>query len=149
MEKVLGSYECLFIINVANGEEAAKATVAKFTDTITANAEIVEVAEWGRRRLAYPIDDMNDGYYIIFTFRSAGAFPAELQRLANIDESVMRCKVIRLGYDAVEHAAKKAAAAEAAAKAAAEAAEKAAEAAAKAAEAVEATEEQATAADAE
>ena len=128
MEKVINSYETMFIVDVANGEEAAKATVAKFTDIIAQNAEIVEVAEWGRRRLAYPIDDMNEGYYILFTFKSEGAFPAELQRLANIDESVMRCMVIKLEYDATVAAAKKAAAAEAAAVAAAEAAKAAAEA---------------------
>ena len=135
MEKIISSYECMFIINCASGDDAAKATVEKFTSTITANAEIVEVAEWGRRRLAYPIDDMNEGYYILFTFKSEGAFPAELQRLANIDESVMRCMVLRLEYDAAEAAAKKAAAAEAAAVAAEAAAKAAAEAAA--AEAVE------------
>ena len=128
MEKIISSYECMFIINCASGDDAAKATVEKFTSTITANAEIVETAEWGRRRLAYPIDDMNEGYYVVFTFKSEGAFPAELQRLANIDETVMRCMVIKLEYDAAEAATKKAAAqaaalaAEAAAKAAAEAA---------------------------
>ena len=132
MEKIISSYECMFIINCASGDDAAKATVEKFTSTIQANAEIVEVAEWGRRRLAYPIDDMNEGYYIVFTFKSEGAFPAELQRLANIDETVMRCMVLKLEYDAAEAAAKKAVAAEAAAaaaKAAAEAAAAAAEAA--------------------
>ena len=123
MEKIISSYECMFIINCASGDDAAKATVEKFTSTITANAEIVEVAEWGRRRLAYPIDDMNEGYYVLATFKSEGAFPAELQRLANIDESVMRCMVIKLDYDAAEAAAKKAAAAEVAAAAVAEAVE--------------------------
>ena len=147
MEKIISSYECMFIINCASGDDAAKATVEKFTSTIEANAEIVEVAEWGRRRLAYPIDDMNEGYYIVFTFKSEGAFPAELQRLANIDETVMRCMVLKLEYDAAEAAAKKAAAAEAAA-AAAKAAAEAAAAAAEAVEAVEAVEEPA-AADAE
>ncbi len=133
MEKIISSYECMFIINAANGDDAAKATVEKFTATIEANAEIVEVAEWGRRRLAYPIDDMNEGYYMIYTFKSEGAFPAELQRLANIDETVLRCMVLKLDYDASEHAAKKAAAAEAAAAAAEAAAKAAAEAAAVAA----------------
>lgn len=145
MEKIISSYECMFIINCASGDDAAKATVEKFTSTITANAEIVEVAEWGRRRLAYPIDDMNEGYYMVCTFKSEGEFPAELQRLANIDESVMRCMVLRLEYDAAEAAAKKVAAAEAAAAAAEAAAKAAAEAAA--AEAVEV--EETVAADAE
>ena len=129
MEKIISSYECMFIINCASGDDAAKATVEKFTSTITANAEIVEVAEWGRRRLAYPINDMNEGYYVVFTFKSEGAFPAELQRLANIDETVMRCMVIKLEYDAAAEAAKKAAAAEAAAAAVEAAAKAAAEAA--------------------
>lgn len=128
MEKVISSYECMFIINAANGDDAAKAVVSKFTDTITANAQIVETAEWGRRRLAYPINDENEGYYVLYTFKSEGAFPAELQRLANIDENVMRCMIVKLDYDASEQAAKRAAAAEAAAKAAAEAVAAAAEA---------------------
>ena len=85
----------MFIINCASGDDAAKATVEKFTSTITANAEIVEVAEWGRRRLAYPIDDMNEGYYIVVTFKSEGAFPAELQRLFNINDAVIRSIIIR------------------------------------------------------
>ena len=140
MENIISSYECMFIINCASGDDAAKATVEKFTSTITANAEIVETAEWGRRRLAYPIDDMNEGYYIVFTFKSEGAFPAELQRLANIDETVMRCMVIKLEYDAAEAATKKAAAAQAAALAAEAAAKAAAEAAAAEAAETEAAE---------
>ena len=153
MEKIISSYECMFIINCASGDDAAKATVEKFTSTIEANAEIVEVAEWGRRRLAYPIDDMNEGYYIVFTFKSEGAFPAELQRIANIDEAVIRSLVVKLEYDAAVHAEKKKAdaaarAAEAAAaKAAAEAA--AAEAAAAEAAADVAEEAEAAPADAE
>ena len=104
MEKIISSYECMFIINCASGDDAAKATVEKFTSTIEANAEIVEVAEWGRRRLAYPIDDMNEGYYTVVTFKSEGAFPAELQRLMNIDETVLRAMVIRLDHEAVAKA---------------------------------------------
>ena len=137
MEKAIGSYACLFIINAANGDDAAKAVVSKFTDTIAANAEIVEVAEWGRRRLAYPIEDMNEGYYVVFTFKSESAVPAELQRLANIDENVMRCLVVHLEYDAAVRAAAKKAEAEAAAVAAEAAAKAAAEAAAAAAVAAE------------
>lgn len=144
MEKIISSYECMFIIDAANGDDAAKATAEKFTETIKANAEIVEVAEWGRRRLAYPINDENEGYYMLYTFKSEGAFPAELQRLANIDEAVVRCLVLKLDYDATEYAAKKAAAAAAAAEAAAKAAAEAA-AAAEAEAATEAVEETATA----
>ena len=104
MEKVINSYETLFIVDVTGGEEATKATVTKFTDIIAKNAEIVEVADWGKRRLAYPINDMPEGYYTVVTFKAEPAFPAELERLYNIDESVMRSLVVRLEYEAVAKA---------------------------------------------
>ena len=111
MEKVINSYEGLFIVDVTNGEEATDATVNKFLSIVEANAEVVDVAKWGKRRLAYPINDKPEGYYTVVTFKAEGAFPAEFERLCNIDENVMRSMVIKLEYDAAE---KKAAKAEAA-----------------------------------
>ena len=105
MEKVINSYEGMYIVSLANGEDAAKATVAKFNDLIAANAEVIKIDDWGKRRFAYPIQDMNDGYYTVVTFKCDGNFPAELQRLMNIDESVLRAMVIRLEYDAAVKAA--------------------------------------------
>lgn len=98
MEKVINSYETLFIVDVTGGEEAAKATVSKFTDIIAKNAEIVEVSDWGKRRLAYPINDQPEGYYTVVTFKAEPAFPTELERLFNIDETVMRSMVLKLEY---------------------------------------------------
>ena len=109
MEKVINSYECMFIVDVSKSEEATEAAVNKFTSLIEANAEVVDVAKWGKRRLAYPINDMPEGYYVVVTFKSEPAFPAEFERLANIDESLLRSMVIRLDYDAAERKAKKAA----------------------------------------
>ena len=109
MEKVINSYESLFIVNVTKGDEAVEATVNKFVSLIEANAEVVDVAKWGKRRLAYPINDMPEGYYVVVTFKSEPAFPAEFERLANIDETILRSMVVRLEYDAAEKAAKKAA----------------------------------------
>ena len=104
MEKIINSYESMLIVSLAGGEEAAKATVSKFTNLITANAELVQVDEWGRRRLAYLIDDMSEGYYAVATFKAESDFPQELQRLMNIDESVMRIMVIKLDYEPVAKA---------------------------------------------
>ena len=104
MEKVINSYETLFIVSLENGEEAAKATVNKFTSLVAANAEIVMIDDWGKRRLAYPIEDMTEGYYTVVTFKSEGAFPAEMERLMNIDESVLRSMTLRLEYEAVAKA---------------------------------------------
>ena len=105
MEKVINSYEGMFIVSLANGEEAAKATVNKFTGLVAANAEVVQIDDWGKRRFAYPIEDMNEGYYTVVTFKCEGEFPAELQRLMNIDENVLRAMVLRLEYEAVAKAA--------------------------------------------
>ena len=104
MEKVINSYEALFIVDVEAGEEAAKAVVTKFLNRIAKNGEIVEVADWGKRRLAYPINDKAEGYYTVVTFKSAPEYPAELERRFNIDETVMRSLVIRLEYEAVAKA---------------------------------------------
>lgn len=123
MEKVINSYESLFIVDVTKGDTVTDATVNKFLSLIEANAEVVDVAKWGKRRLAYPINDMPEGYYVVATFKAESAFPGELERLFNIDETVMRSIVIKLEYDAAEKKAAKLAAAEAAAAAAAEVAE--------------------------
>ena len=113
MEKVINSYECLFIVDVTNGDENTEATVNKFMSLIEANAEVVDVAKWGKRRLAYPINDMPEGYYVVVTFKSEPAFPNELDRLFNIDETVMRSMAIKLEFDAAAKKAEKAAKAEA------------------------------------
>ena len=111
MEKVINSYECLFIVDVTVGEDATNATVNKFMSLVEANAEVVDVAKWGKRRLAYPINDMPEGYYVVVTFKSAPEFPSEMDRLFNIDETIMRSMIVKLDYDATEKKASKLAAA--------------------------------------
>ena len=108
MEKVINSYECLFIVDTANGDDAVKAKVEKFTGKIAANAEFVEVNEWGKRRLAYAINDKTEGYYVVVTFKSEPNFIAELERRFNIDETIMRYLVVKLDFDAAVKAAAKA-----------------------------------------
>ena len=121
MEKILNSYESMFIVSLANGEEATKATVNKFIDLINANAENVQIDEWGKRRLAYPIDDMPEGYYVVVTYKTSGEFPGEFERLCKIDETVMRSRTVKREYDAAAKKAAKAVAEEAAAEEAVEA----------------------------
>lgn len=104
MEKVINSYESIFIVDLVNGEEAAKATADKFVSCIKENAELVEETVWGKRRLAYPINDKPEGYYVVATFKADALFPAELERLMNIDEMILRSMVIRLEHEAVAKA---------------------------------------------
>ena len=107
MEKVINSYECLFIVDTRAGDDVVKAKVEKFTKKIAANAEFVDVNEWGKRRLAYPINDNPEGYYVVVTFKSEPAFISEIERRFNIDETIMRYLVVKLDFDAATKAAEK------------------------------------------
>lgn len=99
MEKVMNSYETLFVVDASLSEEEVKATVEKFTALIADNGTIDSVDEWGKRRLAYPINDKNDGYYVLVNFKSEGSFTSELERLFGINENILRSIVIRLIED--------------------------------------------------
>ena len=95
MEKILSKYETMFIVDVSGGEEATSAVVAKFKSLIEANGTVESFDEWGKRRLAYPINDMNDGYYVLVNFEAEPSFVAELERIFNITEGVMRSMTIK------------------------------------------------------
>ena len=87
-------YETMFLVNNTLGEEAVKGLVAKFTDLIAANAEVESVNEWGVRRLAYPIEDLTEAYYVLVRFKSAHEFPAELNRIYNITDGILRSLIL-------------------------------------------------------
>ena len=106
MEKVINSYETLFIINGNLSEEETKALVEKFTSLVAANGTLEKVDEWGKRRLAYPIDDTVDGYYVLLNFKSGAEFPSEFERVAGITDGILRAMTLRTdGKAATEPAA--------------------------------------------
>ena len=90
------AYEALFIVDMSEGEAAVKANVEKFKTLIAENAEVTAVNEWGKRHLAYPINDKNEGYYVLVNFNAAGDFVAELERVFGITEGIMRHMVTRV-----------------------------------------------------
>ena len=91
MAKITGKYEVLYIIDPNAGEEGTAALVEKFKAMVEAEGTRTSVDEWGKRRLAYPINDLNEGYYVLMNFESKPEFPAELERVMKITEGVMRC----------------------------------------------------------
>lgn len=92
----MNKYESLYIITPELEEEAVKASVQKFAGIVTANGgEVTSLDEWGKRKLAYPIDYKTEGYYVLMTFSSGPEFPAELERNFKIDENIVRFLVIR------------------------------------------------------
>ena len=94
MAKTNSSYETLFVVDLQLGEEGVAALVEKFKNLIAENGTVTEVNEWGKRRLAYPINDQNDGYYVLVNFTAAPGFPAELNRVYHITEGILRSIVV-------------------------------------------------------
>ena len=94
MAKVSANYELLYIIDPDLGEEATAAVVEKFKTLIEENGTISETEIWGKRRLAYLVNDKQEGYYVLVKFSSAPDFPAELERLMKINDAIMRSMII-------------------------------------------------------
>ena len=88
-------YEAAMIFSVANGEEATQSLKEKLNDLISKNGTIENVDDWGKRRLAYLINDEAEGYYVFFNFESEANFPAELERIAKITDGVLRLMIIK------------------------------------------------------
>ena len=86
MAKVQDNYEVMYIIDPTKTEEETAALVEKFK-TLT------EMEEMGKRKLAYLINDLSEGYYVLAKFTSAPKFPAELKRVLGITEGIMRSLV--------------------------------------------------------
>ena len=91
MAKITGKYEVLYIINPTLGEESINALVEKFKAMVEAEGTLSNIDIWGKRRLAYEINDLTEGYYVLMTFESKPEFPAELERVMKITDGVMRC----------------------------------------------------------
>ena len=90
MEKKICSYETLFVLSGNLAEDAYVALKDKFVTLIGDNASDVTVNEWGKRRLAYPINYITEGYYVLLTFKSEPSFPLELERVFGITEGIIR-----------------------------------------------------------
>ncbi len=94
-EKMQNSYETIFIIDAALTEEAVNEVKDKFTSLIAANGTVNNIDEWGKRRLAYEINDKTEGYYVLVDFTADTEFPKELDRQYRINDSILRTIIIR------------------------------------------------------
>ncbi|MCI8914188.1 MAG: 30S ribosomal protein S6 [Lawsonibacter sp.] len=94
MAKINANYEAVYILKPDLTEEQIAAQVERFKSVVEANGTVSEVNEWGKRRLAYPIQDLMEGYYVLMTFTAAAAVPAELDRIFRISDSVMRSMIV-------------------------------------------------------
>ncbi len=93
MAKITEKYEALYIINPQLTEEETQALVEKFKAMVEAEGTLTAIDEWGKRRLAYEIDDLTEGYYVLMNFECKPDFPAELDRVMKITDGIMRCMI--------------------------------------------------------
>ena len=84
MAKITGKYEVLYVIDPAQGEEGIQALVEKFKAIVEDHGSLTSIDEWGKRRLAYPINDLTEGYYVLMTCET------KLDRVFKITDGILR-----------------------------------------------------------
>ncbi len=95
METITNKYETIIVIDASLTDDEINATAEKFKNLIAANGTVDSVDVWGKRRLAYPINFKNEGYYLLINFTSHADFIAELDRNYNITDGVLRTITVR------------------------------------------------------
>lgn len=93
----LKKYELVLVLSLSKGEEAVEALKAKFIDMIGKHGTLGEVEEWGKRKLAYPINYETEGFYVVAQFECDENFPAELDRVINITDGVLSSLIVAKG----------------------------------------------------
>lgn len=89
------NYEAMVAFSVAKGDENVQELVERFKALIESNGTLDSINEWGKRRLAYLINDEAEGYYVLYHFSSGPEFPAEFERISGITEGVLRSLVVK------------------------------------------------------
>lgn len=95
MAKTTEKYELMYIINPNLSEEETTAVVEKFKALVEQNGTLEEMEEMGKRKLAYEINYISEGYYVLVKFTSGPDFPAELDRVLGITDGILRSLITR------------------------------------------------------
>ncbi|NLP47429.1 MAG: 30S ribosomal protein S6 [Clostridiales bacterium] len=95
MSALTNNYETMMVFTMTKGEEYAAELLERFKSLIEENGTLESIDEWGKRKLAYLINDETDGYYVLINFSSNHEFPAELDRVVNITDGVLRSLTIK------------------------------------------------------
>lgn len=103
MEHTRKKYETTVIINPTLEEHQIEGIIKNVEETITKNGGSVTSTErWGRKRLTYPINKRNNGYYALLEFDAEGNIITDLERNFEYDDNIMRYLTIRLDQKAIE-----------------------------------------------
>ena len=96
MAKVNANYEVVYIMDPALGDEAIAAMIEKFKALVETQGSVTAIDDWGKRRLAYPINYKTEGYYLLVNFESEAELPRELERNLQIAETVLRYLIVKV-----------------------------------------------------
>ena len=91
----MNKYESVVIVNPNLEEESIKNLIKKFSDLINTDGKVASVEEMGKRKLAYEIKKLKEGFYIVIKFEAKPELIAELERNYRITDEVMKFMVIR------------------------------------------------------
>ena len=93
----MNKYELVYVIDAALEDEARKAVIDRFNGMIEQNGgKVTKVGEWGKRRLAYPINYKTEGYYLLVNFESEATLPREIERNMQIAETILRYLIVKV-----------------------------------------------------
>ena len=93
MAKITEKYELMLVLNTKQDEDKIKELVEKFKALIETEGTVSEINTWGKRKLAYEINDETEGYYDLYTFEAKPELPKELERVLKITHGVLRSLV--------------------------------------------------------
>ena len=97
MAKTSEKYEVMYVLNPNLSEEETAALVEKFKTLVEQNGTLDEMEEMGKRKLAYAINYITEGYYVLISFTSAPDFPKELDRILGITDGIIRSMIVCKG----------------------------------------------------
>ncbi len=92
----MNKYEVMFIIDIDLEDAKKEAVIETVKEIISAEGEVSKVDVWGARKMAYPIQKKNDGYYVVIEFTAAPTLPKELDRRMKISENIIRHLIVNL-----------------------------------------------------
>ena len=90
----MNKYETMYIISPTVDDEQVKTLIEKFNDLISEHGELEKVEEWGRKKLAYEVQDQKEGYYVLVYFSANPEFPLELERNFKINENILKYLIL-------------------------------------------------------
>ena len=93
----MNKYELVYVIDTALDDDARKVVIDRFNGMIEQEGgKVLKVDEWGKRRLAYPINYKTEGYYVLVNFESEATLPREIDRTMQIAESILRYLIVKV-----------------------------------------------------